>query len=153
MGLDQYLYAKKHVSGYRSDGDEETIKYKEIISSVDGLDIADKRNPLAYVSFCVGYWRKCNAIHNWLVENIQDGKDDCGEYHFGKSTIGELLNICKRVLANKESANKELPTVDGFFFGSTNYDEFYYQDIEETVVILQNALTHPEFEYYYASSW
>ena len=25
----------------------------------------------------VGYWRKANQIHNWFVENVQDGEDDC----------------------------------------------------------------------------
>ena len=27
----------------------------------------------------VGYWRKQNAIHNWFVENVQDGIDDCDQ--------------------------------------------------------------------------
>lgn len=47
----------------------------------------------------VGYWRKANQIHNWFVENVQDGIDDCS-YHneVTKEILEELLDICQRVL-------------------------------------------------------
>ena len=25
----------------------------------------------------VAYWRKFNALHNWFVQNCQDGVDEC----------------------------------------------------------------------------
>ena len=34
-----------------------------------------------------------------------------------------------------------LPTTDGFFFGSTNYDQWYYQDVEETYRTLDLILS------------
>lgn len=47
----------------------------------------------------VGYWRKANHIHNWFVEHIQDGVDDC-DYHreVRKEDLEELLDICQKVL-------------------------------------------------------
>lgn len=43
----------------------------------------------------VGYWRKANHIHNWFVENVQDGEDDC-RYHgeVTKEDLEELLVSC-----------------------------------------------------------
>jgi hypothetical protein len=47
-----------------------------------------------------------------------------------------------------------LPTRGGFFFGSTNYDMYYIQDMEETVRILTEALKLPEStEFIYQSDW
>lgn len=46
----------------------------------------------------VGYWRKANQIHNWFVENIQDGVDDC-DYHreITKADLEKLLAICNKI--------------------------------------------------------
>jgi hypothetical protein len=51
----------------------------------------------------VGYWRKANQIHNWFVENVQYGVDDC-DYHdeVTKETLEELLDACQRVLDSCE---------------------------------------------------
>ena len=48
----------------------------------------------------VGYWRKANAIHNWFVENVQDGEDDC-DYHreVTKEDLQELIDTCTKVLS------------------------------------------------------
>lgn len=47
----------------------------------------------------VGYWRKANEIHNWFVENVQDGEDDC-DYHneCTMEILEDLLHTCKVVL-------------------------------------------------------
>lgn len=51
----------------------------------------------------IGYWRKANQIHNWFVENVQDGVDDC-DYHneVTKEDLEELLYICQRVIDSCE---------------------------------------------------
>ena len=45
------------------------------------------------------YWRKANAIHQWFVDNVQNGIDDCG-YHreVTEDDLENLLDICKTVL-------------------------------------------------------
>lgn len=47
----------------------------------------------------VGYWRKSNQIHNWFVNHVQNGEDDC-EYHneCTREILEELLDTCKTVL-------------------------------------------------------
>ena len=55
------------------------------------------------------YWRKCNAIHNWLVENIQDWEDNCSIYHFWEDQIIELLDIINKILKDNTLAEELLP--------------------------------------------
>ena len=55
-----------------------------------GLDMYLLKNKNFDFGKEVCYWRKSNAIHNWFVNNIQDGKDDCGLYPVSKEKIKEL---------------------------------------------------------------
>lgn len=59
-------------------------------------------------------------------------------------------------IENPEIAENLLPTQDGFFFGSTNYDEYYLNDIIDTIDILTNVLENTDFDremIVYSSSW
>lgn len=108
----------------------------------------------------VAYWRKANQIHRWFVNNVQDGEDDC-DYHeeCTKGVIEELLNTCKRVLNSSNpvsEAKRWLPVQEGFFFGSYEYDEDYFEDLRHTVEVLENVLATTDFDnemLYYVSSW
>jgi hypothetical protein len=48
-----------------------------------------------------------------------------------------------------------LPTADGFFFGSTDYDEYYWSEIEETAKGLEKVLKldTDKWDFYYRASW
>lgn len=117
----------------------------------------EKKYGFARIMEQVGYWRKANAIHNWFVENIQGGVDDCN-YHreVRKEDLEELLDVCHEVLTNPDLAELRLPTQGGFFFGGTDYDEYYIQDIKDTIDIITKVLETTDFEkemIYYVSSW
>lgn len=105
----------------------------------------------------VGYWRKQNAIHNWFVKNVQGGADDCN-YHeeVTKEDLRELLRLCNSVLADIELADELLPTQGGFFFGSTEYDDWYKDGLQYTVDKIYDIFNKVDFEkemVYYISSW
>lgn len=103
----------------------------------------------------VGYWRKANHIHKWFVENVQDGIDECNTYEVTKEQLKDLLSVCRKVL-NGSVAEELLPTTSGFFFGSTQYDEWYYKDVENTISIIEDVLRTTNFEHeivMYHSSW
>ena len=153
MGLDMYLTAKKYL--WKDDDKELSKKINDLIE-VDG----DHEQRLYGSSLVVKqieleamYWRKANAIHGWFVENIQDGEDNCNEYYVEREQLEELLAECVSALTSRN--NNILPPKEGFFFGSTEVDEWYWQDLENTVKGLERALTLPEKEYafYYQSSW
>lgn len=59
------------------------------------------------------------------------------------------------IIEDSTVAEKLLPTESGFFFGSTDYDIYYYEDLENTVEIIDDLIaTHtPGDTYYYQSSW
>jgi hypothetical protein len=149
MGLDMYLYKKHYVQNW----DHSKHKFSVTITK-DGEPIS-LTNPV-YVVEQAGYWRKANSIHKWFVDNVQDGKDDCKEYYVSPEKMEKLLDICKQVIANPNRAKDLLPTISGFFFGNTEYDEYYLRDMENTVKILESALhdyDNMDISFYYHSSW
>jgi hypothetical protein len=88
------------------------------------------------------------------VDNCQGGEDDCRESYVDREKVVELLSLCKQVLADHSKADELLPSQEGFFFGSTEYGEWYFQDLEDTVSILENCLTmSDDWSFYYQSSW
>jgi len=155
MGLDMYLYRKNYVRS----GDYYNPEEKEEIKMTRGGNEVDT-SKVKYVVEEVGYWRKANHIHKWFVENIQKGVDDCGEYYIKEDQLANLLETCKEVLKDRDKAEKLLPTTSGFFFGTTDYDEYYFGDIENTVSIIE-SLFEPDLDggsylkgdIYYSSSW
>ena len=156
MGLDMYLSKKTYVKQWEHKGDEnfqvEVTKKGEPVSHI-------KSERISYVEEEVGYWRKSNQIHNWFVQNVQNGTDDCGTYFVSEEQLEELLELCKRVIENNELAEELLPSADGFFFGSTDYDEWYFKDLTNTIKIIETLLSernengYLDGDIYYHSSW
>ena len=61
-----------------------------------------------------------------------------------------------KTIEDPSVAMKLLPTRSGFFFGSTDYDEWYLDDIELTVEKIGRVLKETDFDneiVYYSSSW
>ena len=61
-----------------------------------------------------------------------------------------------QVIENNVIARKLLPTASGFFFGSTEYDQWYLEDIKHTIAVLEDCLRDTDFEHevvMYSSSW
>jgi hypothetical protein len=103
----------------------------------------------------VAYWRKANAIHNWFVDAVQGGKDDCDRYPVTRDQLKALIRDCRSVLDDPANARLVLPTVSGFFFGSTDYDSRYFENLRDTVSMLEKALADANHgtQFFYHSSW
>lgn len=137
MGLDMTLYAVEDPDLIL---DEEETPY-EVWASLDSY-----------------YWRKANQIHKWFVENIQDGNDDCSFYEVKFDKLMELKGIVETVAENPQKwGPKLLPTQAGFFFGDTEYNQWYEEDIQITKKHLNNIerqyYAKPDARFYYSSSW
>jgi hypothetical protein len=165
MGLDQYLEARKYIDGndYTKVGSEVVKKqnpeYENVISAV-GLTMADIETdfPSATLSVQVGYWRKANQIHEWFVTNVQNGEDDCKAYYVEPDTLVELHRLCLEVLDDNSKAETLLPvSAGGFFFGSYEYDEYYFEQLKDTAEMIRKILDNPKlatgWDFYYQSSW
>lgn len=171
MGLDMYLSAKRYVSkhDYKAGWENRQIvpEFEEIVSKAGLQDFCADPSVDIYgttVSVNAAYWRKANQIHQWFVDNVQDGNDNCGEYYVSEEQLEELRGVCNEILANRDStelAEELLPPSDGFFFGSTELDEWYYSDIEYTADRIKQILATAEeyskkgeyVSFYYQSSW
>jgi len=151
MGLDMYFTAHRFLWTFPEDGPDQKIA-KAIKEHFPELH-EDAQFNTVRVEF--GYWRKANAIHDWFVQNVQDGKDECQEAYVSRESIQKLLDIVNKILADTSLAPTLLPTADGFFFGSTEYNEWYWKDVEYTKKILEKALSPDmkQWDYYYQSSW
>lgn len=155
MGLDQYLYAEKYLSNSEWQDKKIRQQFNDVVEACDASDVMTKAYlPSASVKFQVGYWRKANQVHDWFVNNCQDGEDDCREYRVNREQLEELRDLCQRVLDNHALASEYMPTSEGFFFGSTEYDDYYFECLEETIGIIGQALTlEKEYDFTYQSSW
>jgi hypothetical protein len=154
MGLDMYLEARKFVSSH-----SDTEMYQNLKKQM-GLATGDlPHSNFGTLSLEVMYWRKVNAVHDWFVREVQNGEDDCKTYHVSRDKLAELLDICKRVVDNRDDqsvAEELLPSASGFFFGSTDYDEYYYEGLLWTIEGVERILKNPAYErmdFYYQSSW
>lgn len=156
MGLDMYLSGKRYMSKvFRKEDEPKMNAIAELFPELAGwAGRFGDASPIKEVSIDAGYWRKANAIHDWFVKNVQDGEDQCRPHYVSREQLTELKEACEQVLADKTLAPKLLPTAQGFFFGNTDYDDWYFQDLELTVEIVDRCLTLPlDWEFEYRSSW
>ncbi len=149
MGLDMYLNKKTYVQYWEHNGDDNY----EVKVTKKGEPTKINPKKVKYIIEEAGYWRKANQIHKWFVDNVQGGEDNCGEYYVDRDKLVELLDLCKKVKVDNALAEVYLPSASGFFFGSTEYDEWYFNDIDNTISILEEVLEDERGEYYYTSSW
>lgn len=148
MGLDMYLTAKKYLSEYNEEGKPQRDAVAALFPEMAGAK-------LQYVQFEVGYWRKANAIHKWFVTNVQNGVDECQTSYVPRDRLIALREVCVQVLDDKKQARTLLPTAEGFFFGQTTYDNWYFQNVEDTIEIIDRALALPKHDWIieYHASW
>jgi hypothetical protein len=149
MGLDMYLNAKRYLWSWQDESEDKTIanEVQKVAKIPHGFEVQE-------IVIKAGYWRKANQIHRWFVQNVQDGKDDCENYYVSRQDLIDLKELCQKILENKDLAATELPTESGFFFGNTEYDDWYYRDLTETIEIVDKALTlDQQWDFEYHSSW
>lgn len=145
MGLDMYLEKRIYVgANYKHNNVTGRISLKR-----GDKKIKVKLNKVSTIIEEVGYWRKCNAVHKWFVDNVQNGIDDCRDYYVSYDNLETLGNLCKRVV--KEKNPELLPSSSGWLFGSTEYDEWYYKDLKYTSNLIDKL--NKESDYSYNSSW
>lgn len=150
MGLDMYFTARRSFWDVK-DGGKGASK---VIALFPELPKDTKTSHLS-VSVEFGYWRKANAIHAWFVDNVQEGEDNCQESWVAREDMQALLDTVNKVLTDTSLAPELLPTSNGFFFGSTEYNEWYWKDIEYTRDMLTRALNEnmKDWDFYYQASW
>lgn len=112
MGLDMYLSRRTYVKRWN----HEKLCDRHEVTVSRGGKLVTQINPdrITYVTEEIAYWRKANQIHKWFVDNVQNGQDDCREYHVPLEKLRTLIDTCKSVLAFAE-------TVDGMLKNGVTY--------------------------------
>lgn len=177
MGLDMYLSYRRNL-----DGIPETIqramrkqaytdRYPYLAKSLDKEDKLDTiidqhiERDEPYEEELM-YWRKANAIHKFFVDNAAHGVDDCQPVQVTLDVLKDLVDRCETILQGEvddkgalidpKTAMELLPSQSGFFFGSTDYDDWYIEDLKETVKALKPIVEHAELytdPIIYEASW
>lgn len=159
MGLDMYLTKRSYVKNWDHMKPEERHEVSVFRNGVAVTHIKPER--VSYIIEEVAYWRKANAIHDWFVKNCQGGIDECQETYVSRGNLEDLLGVVTAILDTPKGKKRDklaaetLPPTAGFFFGSTDIDEWYYEDLEFTKTQLTEILAEPVEggEFYYRSSW
>ena len=154
MGLDMWLYKRGHTVHNEKTGKTYVEDPEEI-----------------------GYWRKFNALHAYILELTNSPADtNCETVDLSKrdvETILDTLNQVRSILEKgvkleedygdwylfdedtSDAAAELLPPRSGFFFGSTTIDAYYYYDVCDAISIFENALKliNEGEEIYYDCWW
>lgn len=163
MGLDMYLAARKSLysSKYHAP-DKDAVTALRALDILKGVPTRDDGTDAIEIKIDLMYWRKANHIHAWFVENVQKGADDCGNYYVEREQLAALDKLCAEVVMSRSTsvAEEKLPCSTGFFFGGTDYDEWYFEQTKDTMVGLQKLLELSEpggpldgWSFEYHSSW
>jgi hypothetical protein len=182
MGLDQYLTKRTYVKNWdhtprekrnritvRQGGKLRTnIKPDRIEYVIEGIGYWRKANQIHkwFVDNCqdgvddcrealVSYenLKRLYNICKTVMDSIElvDGKIQNGwSYKNGKEV--PIMEMGKKI-KNPKVAQKLLPSTGGFFFGNTEYDQYYAEDIKNTIKILEEILEDEDGDFYYHSSW
>ena len=148
MGLDQYLTRLK--------GEREEVGYWRKANAIHRWFVDNVQEG---EDDCGEYEVTIKQLKD-LLRTVQDVLGASvltkGKIQSGKTMnkSGEWEPIMEDGLYIKDHtvAEKLLPTQEGFFFGQTNYDQYYYEDLKRTKKILEKAIEDGG-TYYYSSSW
>ena len=133
MGLDITFYKAKRLKDNETKERLEEIRKElatEYLKSIDERnsklineleDEKEKINPWNEVA----YFRKVNFLIPFFGY-----EENCSNIEIDKYQVEDLIEACKEVLASHDKASFLLPTQAGFFFGSTDYDDWYFDDVQ-----------------------
>ena len=108
---------------------DEILGYPQLVKTIDEV-IANYSVPS---DVCDAYFTKVNFLYKYFEDR---GKMIDQWFAFvDKDDVDVLIDRCQRVIAAKDNLEKIgpelLPTQSGFFFGSTDYDKWYLDDVKD----------------------
>lgn len=84
------------------------------------------------------YFRKVNFLFAYF-ENNGKMEDECFAW-VEQVDVEDIIDRCEKVLADHKLAEELLPTQGGFFFGNTNYDEYFFRCVENVLEKMKGLL-------------
>ena len=93
----------------------------------------------------IGYFRKVNFLIPFFESQLGCEIENLRKIKIDKEDAEELLRRCSAVLDDHSRAKELLPTQEGFFFGNTDYNDYYFEDVESVRDYVKDTLL-PEFD-------
>ena len=158
MGLDMYLL----------NSEKEEIAYWRKANAIHGwfvrncADGVDECQPIAVSREALNHLRNDVIVALAKKPQLVSAGSNNGIIAEGETSspqdIMQFITDNMTVQAHEHEFNDEddsdpLRPTRGFFFGSAEKDEWYYNDLEDTLVILNTALDSNETEFTYQASW
>ena len=163
MGLDMYLIRKRKnikeaIENYDWYPDDEIAYWRKAnqIHKWFVDNIQDGNDDCGYYEVKKEDLQELVDICNRIIRETKliDGKVLSREYYENGEHIKEYE--IGKVIDNQKLCEELLPSQSGFFFGGTDYDEWYFNDIEYTKNRLEAIIQLLEwdlYDVYYGSSW
>lgn len=120
MGLDIYFFARDKRSGETRVTDDSRLP-------------GDK----------VGYFRKVNALLHWVNTHVAK-VENCEEIPLARAHLEQLFSTLSTL--TRENCRQCFPTTSGFFFGSTDYDQWYWSDVADVRLWASELLDGFDFD-------
>ena len=168
MGLDMYFSRRTYVGQFKDTRDSDGNWSKRDVNNMElKFDDADLSHVnlknVRYIEEVFGEFRKFNALHGYVVDNFASGVDNCQMIYLDIDDliqIHEMLSLVQESLSigDKVIAEQTLPPQAGFFFGSTEIDKWYEEDVKEAVevfgkIIEEHSIVGHNASYSYQASW
>lgn len=150
MGLSMSLYRRRFVQA-------ETVLSPDEQTTVT-LTIKGKVVPLVeptYLSENVAHWLRANAIHGFF-RALTSGHEDGSYVVVEVEDLEDLVSRCRQALADHALAPSLLPVEDGPLFGGNEYNERYFEVLQDTIAMLDPVIAaadSADHEYVYEASW
>ena len=128
---DNYIEVYNKIFAKMSKYTQYPFKYEHMLDEVKSLDkVRDFFSRFVSSYYCEEdiYFRKYNFVYAYFENKMVD--EMC---LVSKADMIDLINRCDIVLnpRNEDVSMELLPTRKGFFFGCTEYDDDYYNDVED----------------------
>ena len=95
-------------------------------------------------------FRKVNALQGYMERNYN--VENTIFFPLTIEIIEEIIQVVNEVINDPSLAESNFPTCSGFFYGSLEYDEYYYsslKDIKCEFERLHNSFSQYDKAYYY----
>lgn len=161
----------------KHDGKSYNFQLKKIGTIIEDVAYWRKANAIHswFVENCQGGVDECQETYI-KKEQLEELLDICEQVVAGSELVdgciengytiekdedsGEMVKIPNlqpgKVIKDSAVAEELLPTTGGFFFGSTEMNEWYLDDIKYTVKVLKEVIEETDWseqDIYYQSSW